>query len=76
MDENTFVLETFLPKTLVDSIPERLLSLYVEFGYVANQDVVQVEVCHLAYWLPTGLLIDAERAAAYGQLKEDPLGSD
>jgi len=64
MDEDTRVLETFLPKALTGSIRDRLTNLCIWFGCSTNQEVVQVSVRDLAYWLPTGLLIDAERAAA------------
>ena len=72
MDEDTRVLEIFLPKVLTDSIRDRLTNLFIWFGYSTNQEVVQVSVRDLAYWLPTGLLIDAKRAAA-GPSKEAKL---
>jgi len=72
MDEDTAVLETFLPKVLTDSIRDRLTRLFVWFGYTTNQEEVQVAVRDLAYRLPTGMLLDAERKAA-GRSKEGTL---
>ena len=67
MDEATCVLEIFCPVVLTNAIRDQLVEIFVDFGLSANQEVVQVSVLGLAYWIPTGLLLDQE-AAMHGAI--------
>lgn len=56
LTECTVVLKTLLPTVVNDALRLWLVDLLIRFGQTAAQDVVQVEIASLGYWLHTGLL--------------------
>lgn len=57
LDEDTAVIETFLPRTITNRLRRRLIRLFVEFGQIAKQEVVLVAVGQSGYWIPTAHLL-------------------
>ena len=58
LDEDTSVIETFLPRTITNRLRRRLIRLFVEFGRIAHQEVVLVAVGPSGYWIPTARLLN------------------
>jgi len=56
LTECTVVLKTLLPTVVNDALRLWLVDLLIRFGQTATQDVVQVEIASLGYWIHTGLL--------------------
>jgi hypothetical protein len=73
MDEDTSVIETYLPKVVSDALRDELINLFIAFGCSTRQEVVQVSVLKHAYWIPTGVLLDSAhielRTTAEGTLR-------
>ena len=51
-EEHTAVIETFLPRTITDSMRWELIGLFVAFGRRAQQEVVLVAVAARGYKIP------------------------
>lgn len=60
LSECTVVLKTLLPTVVNDALRLWLVDLLIRFGRAAAQDVVQVEIASLGYWIHTGLLRNAD----------------
>ena len=56
LSERTVVLKTLLPTVVNDALRLWVVDLLIRFGQTAAQDVVQVEITSLGYWIHTGLL--------------------
>jgi hypothetical protein len=69
LTECTVVLKTLLPTVVNDALRLWLVDLLIRFGQTAAQDVVQVEIASLGYWIHTGLLrncVDDSKNGVHG----------